>query len=227
MLVSNRGFKTLASMENNIFIVSEQMRLRGVPWMSGAYCVHEISRCKVCGATTGLPTGKIELRPDPSKGSFWADAIGSGGGIFGPFFSLSVKLAFDELGFRYGSAIPANVMAPYPKRLQASPAPQYFYLCGEKGAKYDFEASGHRIRSICASCGSVKKDPSARPTSEQLVPNTWNGSDLFYTELSLDVKFCTRRVLELAAQRKWKGLRFVPLERAYDASFPGIDYLNT
>jgi hypothetical protein len=212
-------------MSNEFFTISANSDLRGSPWMTGAYCQNEIAHCNVCRATTGLPSGRIELRPEPGQGSFWPDAIGSGGGVMGPFFSLAVKLALDETHLRYGSAVPAPIQPPYPKKAP-QPPPPYFYLTGESGAKFDFETTGHRIKSICTSCGTIKKDPIAMATKAQFLPNTWNGSDLFYTDLSLSSLFCTQRVLELAAQRKWKGLRFMPLERAYDASFRGIDYLK-
>jgi hypothetical protein len=213
----------VSAMTDTFFTLSADSQMQGAPWMNGAGWSNPIERCAVCRATIGFPSGRIELCPDPQKGSFWPDALGNGGGMVGTCFSVAVKEAFDELGFRYGEAVPATVMPPYPKRIKEKP-PAYFYLTGELGAEFDFEGSGHRIKLICSACGVVKKDPLARPVRHRFVPGTWNGSDLFYTALSRNALFCTHRVLELAGQRKWRGFFFSPLDRAYDASFRGIAY---
>jgi len=211
-------------MSDIFYTIGSDSALRGTPWMGGSYCDHVLPRCPVCRASIGFPTESIRLRPETHKGTFWPDAVGCGDGS-GDYFSLAVKQGFDEMGFRYGEAVPATVVPAYPKKMPDEPPP-YFYLTGEMGADFDFEGAGHRVISICPSCGVVKKDPTARPTRAQFKPGTWNGADFFYTALSRNVKFCTRAVLELAARKKWRGLRFVSLERAYDASFRGLDYLH-
>jgi hypothetical protein len=165
----------------------------------------------------------IRLDPDPLKGTFWPDAIGCGSGFMGLYVSTGVKRVLDEERIRYGRGFPAQVQTPYPKKL-LSQAPTYHYLTGEAGAKLNFEACGFGIRSICSMCGFVSTTADSEPSKFEFIEDTWNGSDLFFTDYSHAIMFCTKRILELARKHKWTNFRFVPLADAFDFGHKGIAY---
>jgi hypothetical protein len=172
------------------------------------------------------PTETIELRPDPEKGTLWPDAIGCGGGMMGLYVSDRVKESLDRGGIRYGKAFPAVVSRPYPKKLKSQSPPKYFYVTGELGAKIDFEASGFKIKFVCPRCGHIRIDPASKPVRDVIKPESWNGSDIFYTDLSKTAHFCSERLLALARESRWTNFRFVPLEEAHNYAYPGLDYLR-
>ena len=185
-----------------------------------------MSECQNCKVRLTEPSDPIEMRPDPEKGTFWPDCIGCGGGIMGLYVSKRVKEAFDVALVTYGKTFQAIVERPYPKRLKEPEAPLYFYVTGEFGAKLDFQGSGYGIKSICPTCGHVKTDPASTPSKYQLIEGSWNGADIFYTDLSRTTIFCSERILELARSHRWTNFRFVPIEEGHNYAHRGVDYLS-
>ena len=214
--------------EERFYCLSDNsFAVKGAPWISGAYAERTLlAECPACKTRVTEPNGTIELRPDQSKGSFWSDVIGCGGGIMGLYLSARVMEVLKTEAVRYGKAFPAEVGKPFPKKLAESTAPQYFYVTGELGAKFDFEGSGYRIQSVCSSCGTVKHDPASNPVKDQFIDGSWNGSDIFYTDLSPTAMYCGDRILGLARLHRWTNFRFVPLQDVHNYSHKGIDYLK-
>ena len=186
---------------------------RGAPWINGAYAdMRVVSECQVCKALTREPMSIVRMHCEASKGTFWPDVLGSGGGIMGFFVSARIKESLDMAPLRYGTAFEGIIEKPYPKRLRDATAPRYYYLTGELGAQMDFAACGFRIRSTCRTCGKTRLDPSSPATKYQFVPGSWNGAEIFHTDLSPNVYFCTQRFVDLARVHGWTNLRFEPLE---------------
>ena len=201
---------------------------RGVP---GVYAGHAesrvVSECSDCGTRVTRPVGTIRLQMEPEKGTLWPDVLWTSGGFMGLYVSERVVGVLRSANARFGDAFPALVERPYPRKLKKTTPAQYFLITGECGAKYDFAASGYAIKSVCPACGRIKHDPASRPTRDQFLAGTWNGSDIFYTDLSPSAHFCTERILDLARSYRWTNFRFVPLEDSYNYSHRGVDYLKS
>lgn len=201
--------------------------VRGAVPFCGAYARERLlTECQLCGARQTEPAEVISLVSPKSEGGFWPDAKDCFTGIPGLYVSARVKETLDEARLRYGKALPAAVQKPYPVSCRGVEPPSYWLITGELGAKLDFASSGFRVISVCQSCGTVKTDPRSRPNRAEFVENSWNGSHIFYTDLSPVAMFCSEHVLELAHQHKWTNFRFLRLEEAYDSFSKGIDYFK-
>lgn len=200
---------------------------KGAVWFYGAYTRStNLQLCPGCRRPIGDPEGIIEMQPNADTGVFWPDAAGVGGGVRGLYLTEFMLAGLRRGSAKYGRPIPARVMQPYPRKLRDSTPPSYFHIALEVGAKLDFESSGFAIRSVCLACGRPIVDPASQPKRYKFIEGTWNGADIFCTDLSPTTSFCSNRILELAKLNKWTNLRFVPLDEAYDFSHKGIDYLN-
>jgi hypothetical protein len=219
MSASDRTFYSFGS--NNSYV-------RGaVQFYAGYGDERLVFKCPSCGWRETEPVGQILLQPPRTGGRFWPDVTETAGGVSGLYVSARVKEALGVAGARYGKALATAVKRPYPRKLEDSSAPEYFRLSGELGARVDFAASGFRVLSTCQFCGRIKKDPLSKPTGAQFVEGSWNGSDIFYTDLSPMAMFCSQLILDLAGTHGWTNCRFVPLDQAYDPFHKGLDYLKT
>ncbi len=192
----------------------------------GGYAAHRVvSTCPICGTEVREPAENIALQISPEKGEFWPDALECAGGFMGLYVASHVKETLDNAAIKYGRGFRAVLARPYLKKLQRSVPPSYFYLPAVLGAKLDFAASGYRIASTCSRCGRIRTDAASEPSKYKLIEETWNGSDIFYTDLSPVALFCSDRVLTLARENRWTNFRFVPPEQAHNYAYSGINYL--
>jgi hypothetical protein len=150
----------------------------------------------------------------------WPDILGSGDY---PAFIVSERAlsAFEQSGvavYRGGRVHVASVLPPPLARR----APAYSWVDGARhlGARLDFEASGYVGVAFCPECGRRTEDIAAtyRVQHASVVPtrileHTWNGADLFTTDLSPTAFFCTARVVESARRALITNARVVPAEQ--------------
>lgn len=163
---------------------SNSSYVRGAVQFYGGYGDERlVFECPSCGWEETEPVGQILLWPPRTGGRFWPDVTETAGGVSGLCVSARVKEALDVAGARYGKALATAVERPYPRKLEDCSAPEYFRLSGELGARMDFASCGYRIISTCRLCGRIKKDPLSTPTWAQFVEDSWNGSDIFCTDL--------------------------------------------
>ena len=181
--------------------------------------------CTSCGNKTEEPSEIIGLHPY-ERGNFWADCIGCGGGIIGVYVSERVIDVLVKEKMKFGKAFEASVLKPYTKKLRGTEAPKYFYLKCEIGAKYDFVGSGYTVEKVCPECGCVLRNTDHMAKEDIFIEGTWNGSDIFVTDLSRGRYFCTERILELAAIHQWTNFRFLELTDVGNYGSRGIDYLG-
>lgn len=183
--------------------------VRGTPWMSGVRSCFKKLKCSCCAGTRSVkPSGVILLQPDTSKGTFWPDAIGEGSGYINTCISERVKKDWENAGFKFGKAWEAKILKPYPKKLQNTPAPTYYWVQAPKGIKLNYEASGYTKLTQCPKCGCVRGKIPLRPQPYVFVPGSWDGSDVFGYVESSGVVFCTQRVLDLAIEKRWTNFWF-------------------
>jgi len=175
----------------------------------------------------------IDLLLQRNKGSKWPDALGCGAE---PLFIVSKRVIEDWKREGIGDFPTHKVViaSPYPKKLENTKRPEYLWLEGEDmlGAKIDFEASGYVGVVFCSKCGRRSDDISAtydRHHSgvwpEVIIPGSWNGSNIFTTDISQYAFFCTELVLECAKKYRHMNFQFIPIERSA-SSLEGIKYLS-
>jgi hypothetical protein len=186
----------------------------------------KVVECPVCRARVDRPAGLVTVAvvPKTKGGKCWPDISQSDGRVRGLCISRQVKDCLDMEGYRYGVTLPVAVAPPFPKGLVGSP-PEYCMVLGELGACFDFEKAGMTVHARCLGCGRVEREAKS-PLQKDFVRDTWNGMEIFITDLSPYSFYCTERVVELARRHRWTGFCFIPLEQAHDYTHPGIDYLS-
>jgi hypothetical protein len=176
--------------------------------------------------------GSIEAFLDRQKGVKWPDALGCG---HYPFFILSERVldAFSKENIGDFPHHAVLIQQPLPKKLAGLVPPRYFWLDGQKmrGAALDFKASGFVGVRFCPECGTRTDDISATCDRQHsrvypyvFRPGTWNGANLFTTDLSHCAFFCTEAVVECAQKHKLTNFRFIPTEDGASPSSKGLDY---
>lgn len=222
-------------MENFYTISDNSFHTRGFPWISKINSGREFWICSVCEKPVYKVEGDIAVELDPRKGTRWPDTLGIGAGPM--LFIVSKKFVdayiCENLGeLNIGGEV--NFAEPIPKKLRLVAIPKYFWIDGQKqlGADFDFETSGFTKMQSCLECGSLLFDTSKVSSLERIdkYPNaifdgSWNGMNLFTTDLSPTKFFCTRKVLELAYKHQLTNFRFLTIEQGADAANRGIDYL--
>ncbi|MCY3622445.1 MAG: hypothetical protein OXH68_12145 [Gammaproteobacteria bacterium] len=192
---------------------------RGMPWIAEftqglAYA----SGCEVCRSGHSYrAVGDMCARLDPKRGTQWPDLIGSGArvGVFVASGRFVRALRAEGVRVRLGGRV--NFAEQAPKRLSLTDAPDYHWVDGEghRAAKMDFEASGYVGVERCAACGRWWEDIKASRTRDFPVVFEYDassGEDLFTTDMSRLVFYCTHRVLECVKANRLTNVAFRPVE---------------
>lgn len=205
---------------------------RGFPWISTiSEGLKDTYRCYKCGRVKTYAEGDITGILEKEKGTKWSDVLGCG---HFPLFIISSRIleAFDKeqlLTFPYHRVF---IEKPYPKRLDEQYMPDYYWVDGLKmlGAELDFEASRFVDNTFCSECGTrtynIEKTFELQDKGFSYIfkKDTWNGSNLFVTELSHTALFCTDKIFECAKKYKLTNFKFTPIEDGNNLT--GIKYLK-
>jgi hypothetical protein len=179
--------------------------------------------CNACGARRRAPLGDLDVEYDLRRRQ-WADAIGCGAY---PLLVLSER----AVGAFRASGIAVTIGG---ETLNTSQPQRYYWIDGGRmrGVELDYERSGFVAVRVCRTCGRRSWDVGATYDAQHsdrqgivFVNSTWDGKDLFTSDLSPTRFFCTNRVLACARAHRLQNLLFTPLERA-NVPGPGIDYLQ-
>ena len=167
----------------------------------------KVEQCPICGIRPRMPNGEdIEATLDPSLGSKWPDVLCWGSY---PFFIVSsrVIVAWQEEGIGEFPYHRVTILGSLPKLLVDKDQPAYYWIDGAKmqGALLDYSASGFVGFRFCSKCGYPQYDVSAtydrqhsRKYPYTFIPGSWNGANLFTTDLSPTLFFCTEALLQCA-----------------------------
>jgi|GEM_PF-3164412 len=213
-------------------ICDNSLHLRGFPWgvkITGTMNVHCCSTCRVNGEE---PVGDIDVHLDHNKGKKWPDVLGDGSQIL-LTVSLRVLADWQREGIGPFPVHRAIIKDPYPQKLEGIHPPDYFWLDGKQmlGAKVDFEASGFVDVKFCPECGNrtdniseTDKRQGTKKYGTIFFAETWNGADLFTTDISDRHFFCTEKIVECAAKYKHSNFRFIPVEWGDPVTGKGLPY---
>ena len=182
----------------------------------------DLGPCPECYEVMGQLTGdlRVELADSPAK--VWPDV-----------FECEEYRCF-IVSQRFVDAMRANNIriepggrvefeGPIVNGLSLDDAPDYHWLDGRErhqAGKMDFDASGYVDVRFCKVCGnrsddwkSSRRQREGDPTSPFVFDYDASiGHDLFTTDLSPIVFFCTDRVLETVKKCKLTNLQFFPVE---------------
>jgi len=175
------------------------------------------TRCDVCGLGDVFVTGaypRFPLSAAVEGGWRYPDVLGSGEY---PLLIVSEAMVEDWVqdGITGYNAYPLTIVRASCAAIRRQTPPQYFHIEVTGRCQLDTEAMGLSVVYNCPKCGYVEKEP-AFNTPFIIRRDSWDGTDLFVSDLSKGVTFCTDRVRALAEKRKWTNVRFVLPERYWD-----------
>ncbi len=208
---------------------------RGFPWGEEIFGDIKWMECTACGRRGDDPVGAIEIKLERRKGSKWPDVLGVGHMTGLLIVSERVIEDWKQEGVGNFPCHRAVIRKPYPKKLECSVPPTYYWLDGEimRGAKLDFEASGYVEVSHCPECNSLEYDVSATYDQQDsavwpyvFIEGTWNGTNIYTIDISDRRFFCTEKVIECAVKYGHTNFRFTPVEEGLAISSKGLPYLK-
>ena len=218
----------------SFFSVSDNtLSTRGYPWIGPVVeGLTPLTFCIGCRGPQRYVNGKIRVLLERRKGTKWPDALG------GAYFIVSQKVidCWDVEGIGAFPIQPVKIAEPYPKKLEGTKPPKYFWIDGRKlnGALVDFQASGYVIREFCSECGrrienisETFKRQYARGVEFSYVfqDDTWHGLNLFTTDISDRKFFCTEKIVECARKYRLTNFRFIPIEEGGAFGSKGLKYM--
>ncbi len=207
---------------------------RGFPWISEiTKGITMLPPCEKCGGRRFYPSGDISVIFEPDKGTKWADVLGCGSQML-LIISEKVVAAWSKENIGEIPLHRVKLQKPYPKKLEGTKPPKYYWVDGEKlcGAELDLLASGFLDARYCESCGRLLYDITKTYTLQHskicpyiFKPDSWDGKNLFTTNLSYLKFFCTDALIDCAKKYKLTNFRFTPVEEGSAIGHKGIKYL--
>lgn len=178
--------------------------------------------CRKCGSSQFYPKGGFGVRLE--GGVEYPDILGCGAY---PFLIVSQRVLEDwarEAITNY-STYRVEIVSVDSLDLNHRPAPVYYRVELDGRCRIDLAASGLDVLKHCPECDYLQTRP-ALADGFQMIPNSWDGSDVF-RDIALypRVSFCTRRVLELARKYQHTNFRFEFMQGPFDRRGMGISYL--
>lgn len=204
----------------------------GFPWGAKISGPMNHYHCSTCGVDIKHPQGDVNILLEKRKGCKWPDILGDGSMSL---FTVSLRVLADwqREGIGPFPVHRAIIKEPYPQKLEGIHPPDYFWLDGKQmlGAKVDFEASGFVDVKFCPECGNrtdniseTDKRQGTKKYGTIFFAETWNGADLFTTDISDRHFFCTEKIVECAAKYKHSNFRFIPVEWGDPVTGKGLPY---
>ena len=223
-------------MSNKFFSVTHNsFDTRGFPWVQTIVNgLQHFPPCSECGEDSHRPVGDLQVLLELNKASKWPDVLGCG---HHPLLIVSGRVLEDWKRDGVGDFPHHRVefIHPLPERLGDTQPPAYYWIDGANmaGAKLDFDASGFVGVQFCKTCGR-RWDDIPKTYDKQhsavwpytFVAGSWNGANLFTTDLSPAAFFCTNLLFECAARHQHTNFRFIPVEQGDATSSRGLDYLK-
>jgi hypothetical protein len=199
--------------------------VRGYPWgwkiIPSAFDRSMV--CNTCGHPIMKPPGypRHTLSVLLEGGTKWPDVLGT------TELTLVVSEAVLSDWQRHRvtgyESFPLTIAECKSKKLAELATPNYYHIRAIGRAKRDLNQMGITIRSVCIACGYQDFWPPAG-FPYHIVPDSWDGTDIFASDDAPMMCMCTSKILTLAGMYNHTNFSFVP-EGAYPASKSSlIDY---
>jgi len=216
-------------------ISHDSFRSKKIPWIEKiTKGLIDGGTCPECGARLIEPSGELKVTLEKNnKASVWPDAMGCG---HYPLLIISSKVLelweMEHMGRLHAAKV--EIEGEIPIKMQGIERKDYYWLIGQKmqGAKIDFEKSGFVDVTFCKKCGTRDADINATYDKQHsgtwplhVIEETWNGDNLFTTDLSPQVFICTDDVFKFAGKHELTNFEFIPTEVAA-SELEGIPYLK-
>jgi hypothetical protein len=183
-------------------------------------------RCNACGRGPFFAGGypSLPLGIGVEGGTKYPDVLGCGSY---PLLIVSQAMVDDWRGGGVTGyeLFPVTVVAAKGPRIREQGPPPYYHVRVTGRCRLDLKAMGMRVTSTCRACGSREYVPVVARGCV-IDERTWDGSDLFVSDLSPAITFCTQKVYDLASLNRRTNVRLVPPERCGDPGYRGMDYLG-
>ena len=194
---------------------------RGLPWIerysTGVEYAGECGECEGL-LRRGSPEMVAELKRNRCR--LWPDLIGSGHVLLMVASGVFVDAMRGE-GITVETGGRVRFAEPLRNGLSPEDAPPYFWIDGGKmrAASMDYGASGYVGVEKCTRCGRVWYDIAASTADSHEDPppvvfdyDESSGLDLFTTDMTDLMYFCTERVLSCARRHRLTNIAFSPVE---------------
>lgn len=193
------------------------------PWavkiVPGSKMIYNL--CRECGVVQSYPSGGFGVTLE--GGHTYPDFLGCGAY---PFMILSRRVLDDwaREGISNYKVYSVEIVSTDSAKLAEKRPPEYYRVELDGRCQIDLAASGLEVVKHCWECGYLQTRP-ALADGFQIVPNTWDGSELFRDTIHYPrVTFCTQRVMEIAREHQHTNFRFELMHGPLNRSGAGIDY---
>lgn len=200
---------------------NDSMAPAGSPWITEmTEGVEHCGFCPQCNVPIIRIGIEIHAKLDRRKGSYWPDILGSGDEQLFIISDRVLSAWREELRGEIHTN-PLRLLPPFPRRIEHTVPPPYHWLAHERmvGARIDFARSGIVPRGTCPECGRLMIDWEATEENEEkrgyfphLVEGSWTGADLFVTDYSPYMVYCTQRVLDSIERHQFTNFCYKPIE---------------
>lgn len=178
--------------------------------------------CLECGSVGSYPKG--EFKVDIEGGTKYPDILLCGEY---PLLIVSERVVDDwkkdrVKGFDYYRV---EINKIFSKRLTAEEAPIYYHIVVNGRCELDLGKMDLNIKHKCKTCGHVTFDkPTWQANKFVIKESTWDGSDLFVSEIFPRIVICTEKVIVNACRNKHTNFLFHLVEDARKTDAPKIEY---
>lgn len=185
------------------------------PWATKILrSMDRVDECDQCGGANTSPRGDLTVQLEPHQGREWPDILGCGAYPLLIVSDTALKL-WCTLGLK-----PPKWKVFIDGPMPGLPPPDrrtYWWVDGASmlGAKVDFDKSGYVGVRFCRKCGRREDDVAATYERQRervwptvFVRESWNGAQLFTTDISPTRFFCTQVIADASKDAKLTNFRF-------------------
>lgn len=177
--------------------------------------------CTKCGTRSSYPSAEFDVIVE--GGSKYPDILQCGAY---PFLIVSEAVVNDweANGITSYKKYKVNVAGVNYSKLKEVIPPQYYHITVNGRCDIDLKKMGITITKHCE-CGKIEFEP-VIGFGFVIKSESWDGSDLFVSELFPRVYFCTEKILHLAGKNKRTNFLFQLPEDLDNWGVKGIDYIK-
>lgn len=177
--------------------------------------------CPECGTRVSYPSGEFDVVIE--SGSKYPDNLQCGAY---PFLIVSEKVVSDweSNGVTGFEKLKVNIAKANSEKLKNIEPPQYYHILVKGKCELNLKEMGVTLVKTCK-CGKKNFEP-VTGFPFVIKEETWDGSDLFISDLFPRVYFCSEKLIYLAGKNKRTNFLFQAPEAMSEWGAKGIDYIK-